>query len=248
MPNRGEKNRIVGGTLANDHQYPWQVLLYMKWNRSRATCSGSLIHPQWVLTAYHCMHRLKNGEMWLPIVSVHLGMDTRDDEGVVRTAIDIIMHDKLDMRYDIALLKLDSPVPFSSTILPICLPPRSLLDESPEGVHLEIAGWGKDELGKKSNVLKVIERIGMSPKKCWVWYPKYITDHHFCSYSTDGKHICVGDSGGPVMREVEGRLVLYGVSSFTGSETCNNTTPDGHISVTHFLDWIADKTGIEVPE
>lgn len=55
-----------------------------------------------------------------------------------------------------------------------------------------------------------------------------------------------GDSGGPVMMELEGRLVLLGVTSFTARRTCDGAQPDGHSSVAHFLDWM-EETGIEVP-
>ncbi|HEX9925419.1 MAG TPA: trypsin-like serine protease [Anaerolineae bacterium] len=50
--------QIVGGTLASPGEYPWQVALV---TASQANpyngqfCGGSLIAPQWVLTAAHCV-------------------------------------------------------------------------------------------------------------------------------------------------------------------------------------------------
>lgn len=60
--------------------------------------------------------------------------------------------------------------------------------------------------------------------------------------------ICLqGDSGGPVMMEVEGRLVAIGVTSFTATTSCDGTKPDGHSFIPHFLDWIEQETGIKLP-
>ena len=42
--------KIIGGTIAAQNSWPWQVLLtddYLK-------CGGSLIANQWILTAAHC--------------------------------------------------------------------------------------------------------------------------------------------------------------------------------------------------
>ncbi|KAK8396118.1 hypothetical protein O3P69_005315 [Scylla paramamosain] len=216
LPNRRNQNRITGGSEAAEHEYPWLV-------------------------------RRKNGQVWTPRVTVHLGVVTREQGGLVEVeASTVILHQKLNFHYDVALLRLERSVDFSAAIRPICLPPRSL-SMSPEGARVEIAGWGNDETGTKSNVLKVLERLGMSWEKCKAWFPKYITQHHFCTYGRDRRHICVGDSGGPVMVEVEGRLALLGVTSFTATASCNGTEPDGHTSVPHFLDWIQQETGIKLP-
>jgi len=54
--NYREGGRINGGTTANAHDWPWQVLLLCRLGGSKIViCGGSLISNQWVLTAAHCV-------------------------------------------------------------------------------------------------------------------------------------------------------------------------------------------------
>ncbi|MEQ2176511.1 hypothetical protein GOODEAATRI_028707, partial [Goodea atripinnis] len=43
--------RIVGGTLAEENNWGWQVS--MQW-RGKHVCGGAIISPHWVITAAHC--------------------------------------------------------------------------------------------------------------------------------------------------------------------------------------------------
>lgn len=43
--------RIVGGTLAAQDKWGWQVSMH--W-RGKHICGGAIISPRWVITAAHC--------------------------------------------------------------------------------------------------------------------------------------------------------------------------------------------------
>lgn len=47
------QSRVIAGENSHAGQWPWQAGLLSK---GRFFCGGSLIAPEWVLTAAHCVH------------------------------------------------------------------------------------------------------------------------------------------------------------------------------------------------
>uniref|UniRef100_A0A9L0JXT8 Peptidase S1 domain-containing protein n=1 Tax=Equus asinus TaxID=9793 RepID=A0A9L0JXT8_EQUAS len=56
------QSRIIGGWECEKHSKPWQVAVY---HQGHFQCGGVLVHPQWVLTAAHCMSTLQCVELRL---------------------------------------------------------------------------------------------------------------------------------------------------------------------------------------
>ncbi|XP_042881601.1 proclotting enzyme-like [Penaeus japonicus] len=241
-------SRIVNGYKADVHEYPWQTYLEMRWSDGQnQLCGGSLITPQWVITAAHCVLRKKSDDLWLPTVSVTLGMHRRSaplaDGGEKVAAAEIKIYPENNFSHDLALIKLPEPVEYTDKVRPVCLPNRYMHEQSVSGKSMALIGWGKTETGKLSDELRELGRLGIESSVCKKVFGSYITDHHFCTSGTDVKHICLGDSGGPVMTVERSRFVLMGVVSFVATKNCDGEYPDGHTSVTHFLDWIQETTG-----
>lgn len=51
-PIKPGNTRVVGGTEATEHSWPWQAMVAYNWD---FTCGGTLIHPEYVVTAAHCL-------------------------------------------------------------------------------------------------------------------------------------------------------------------------------------------------
>ncbi|MEU7931689.1 S1 family peptidase [Micromonospora echinofusca] len=104
---------IGGGTVSSA---PWAAAVF---SNGSFTCSGTIIAPQWVLTARHCL----GGSM-----SVRVGSVYRSSGGVTRTV------SASYSRYDLALMRLSSSVSTSYVTLASSNPPI--------GSTNSIYGWG----------------------------------------------------------------------------------------------------------
>jgi len=50
--------RVLGGDEAIPHSWPWQAMIETKQSRDEGwthKCGASLIHPEWIVTAAHCL-------------------------------------------------------------------------------------------------------------------------------------------------------------------------------------------------
>ena len=104
---------IGGGTVSSA---PWAAAVF---SNGSFTCSGTIIAPEWVLTARHCV----SGSM-----SVRVGSVYRSSGGVTRTV------SASYARYDLALMRLSSSVSTSYVTLASSNPPV--------GSTNSIYGWG----------------------------------------------------------------------------------------------------------
>lgn len=137
--------------------------------------------------------------------------------------------------YDIAIIRLESPVTLTKSIQTIDLATSVPVSGTPAIV----TGWGT----KKEGVLvaeTILQKLGLkvlSNEQCSSSSYKYgpmITDSMICAF-TAGKDSCQGDSGGPLV--AEGKLV--GVVSW-GYGCARPGCPGVYSNVAVLRSWVED--------
>ncbi|XP_072458560.1 testisin-like [Notamacropus eugenii] len=220
-----DSGRIIGGQGSSITRWPWQASLQYK---SSHLCAGSLIHPSWVLTAAHCIHRKRITRQWKILLgSTSVFPSLFNFHRFKRySATKIIFHPAFDGKppKDIALVKLRSPVRFKTTIQPICMPPSMTFFENV--TMCWATGWGEiseDIKVKKPWLLQEVEVPLIDQNTCSRYFHKalphvqkpMIFDDMICAgYPEGGKDTCQGDSGGPLSCKVNGIWYQAGIVSW----------------------------------
>uniref|UniRef100_A0A1A9WKQ0 Peptidase S1 domain-containing protein n=1 Tax=Glossina brevipalpis TaxID=37001 RepID=A0A1A9WKQ0_9MUSC len=233
-------NRIVGGTQVRQNKYPWTAQLVKGRYYPRLFCGGSLINDRYVLTAAHCV---QNNRDQITIRLLQLDRSSRDP-GITRQVARTIIHPNYDptrVVNDLALLRLDSPVPMTDKVRPVCLPYSNQNFEGKTGIA---AGWGLiKQGGVTSNYLQEVSLPIITNQECRnTRYKNKIQDVMICAGNVKqgGKDACQGDSGGPLIVN-EGRYKLAGLVSF-GFGCAQPNAPGVYTRVSKFVDWIQTNT------
>ncbi|XP_063704907.1 trypsin alpha-3-like [Culicoides brevitarsis] len=245
--------RIVGGRPANQSDTKHQVSLRLK---SREVlngfgyghiCGGSLIAPDLVLTAAHCMYKDKSNTLRraseFHVVMGTMNVTVKTSDTLVYTVKKFVVHKRYSsktVQNDIALIKLSEAVSVNHTkVQPIQMIKREIT----AGTKCQITGWGamKNE-GSGVFYLQTADIQIQDITKCnsSSSYNGLLKPGMLCAgYFQGGTDSCQGDSGGPLVCNGE----LTGVISW-GFKCALPNFPGIYSDIYYFRDWIETNSGI----
>ncbi|MBM4359080.1 MAG: trypsin-like serine protease [Deltaproteobacteria bacterium] len=183
------------------------------------TCTGTLIGPHTVLTAAHCIQ--------LDATQLTFGFGISQDQ--LDLSIPVVsgvahpQYDPQQLMNDVAVVQLQSDAPYQ----PIAL--NAAMDDTWLGKSVKLVGFGVTDGpsqsggGTKREVDVTIDQLAP-------------TTLHYTT--TAGKSACNGDSGGPAFADVNGQLVVAGITSY-GDQDCQQFGV--YTRVDAFLDFINDQ-------
>jgi len=257
----GISRRIVGGDKADADAWPWMAaLIEPGWGSDYANqfCGGSLIHPNWILTAAHCVE-----DYWgiLSPADIEAVLGTHDlkyGNGEHFAVKQIIVHplygdgNYLTPDSDIALLELETPAEGYPTI------PLYTGSDTLAGKESIVMGWGTlryKYVYRPSDYPSELRQVTVpvvSNEECkrsfaaegYTGTDYTIDSSMLCAGEiSGGKDSCEGDSGGPLIVQENGIWKVAGIVSW--GEGCAEPGLYGvYTRVSELTDFIFSHTGI----
>lgn len=209
---------IQGGTLLTAEEAPdWAVALRFAYDDgSLGLCSGSLIGPDAVLTAAHCLFDDDGNQHPLSTITAVVGRAELADvsDGVERAVRSITLHPDyrwaaVVVPHDLAVLRID-PVPAHYEVLPISRSaPNALLNPI-------VFGYGNTDLGDPANGVPSTRSTGLRRIPEHAYFARICVEGPFpVPYSSclerlkPSVNVLMGDSGAPWVVEQGGTWVQY---------------------------------------
>ena len=240
-----EPRHIIGGREVTPGDWPFVVRV----DDSSGLCTASLVAPNWVLTAAHCLVDDDGSVIDPSDLSVFLGYDW--DKGVCENTRGeigrVIIHPDYyyagaGFRNDAALVEILQPAAADPIKL---LTPEEESQYAPSGTTATSIGWGRQQNGSYPRVLRAVDIPLMTPGDCLEkssWTTSEIVHERTLCAGVGGKGVWSGDSGGPLVVSLpDGGWGQVGVTSMGGGARAGY--PAVFTRTSAIRDWVYEQTG-----
>ena len=233
------QRKIIDGREVAPGEWPFVARV----DTSDKFCTASLVAPNWILTAAHCLGD-HDGSVTDPSdISVFLGYDW--DKGVCENTREeigrVIIHPDYysagaGFRNDAALVEILRPAAADPVKI---LTPGDEAWLAPSGTTATVIGWGRQIDGSYPRGLRTVDIPLMTPEDCRensFWTSEVVHERTLCA-GVEGRGIWSGDSGGPLVVSLpDGSWGQVGVTSMGGRARAGY--PGVFTRTSSIYDWI----------
>lgn len=236
---------IIGGRPAAPGAWPWQVALVWRTTENAYNgffCGGSLLAPEWVLTAAHCLDGM-DATLIDVLVGTHV---LSHNERRIQADLALMHPDfsEFTLDGDLGLLHLSEPV--TETAITIFTPGFTPGADGDEVAYLRgtMTGWGNMDpsswFGHFPDVLQELALPLIGYEACRSTWGLPFTDKQICAgYPDMNKAVCNGDSGGPlVVQKPDGQWRQIGIVSAGQTGCAGAPLPDIFTRAGAYKEWI----------
>lgn len=233
--------RIIDGIPVTKDTYPWFARAVK--NNNWGGCGGSLVAPEWVLTAAHCVEGNK------PVDKYQIGAlcpkkANNCGQKMVTVGVDEIHshpnYNPNSMANDFALVKLNNRV---TGITPVKMDSGNVVNKyKPTTRGLYAIGFGNQDPNNQnfSKELRHVELGYVTNAKCKQMYGGNDIKPNMMCAADPGQDACQGDSGGPLFDANKGTETLVGVVSW-GYGCADPSYPGVYAKISNKWNWIKQK-------
>eukprot|EP00873_Tetraselmis_striata_P001858 jgi/Tetstr1/422122/TSEL_012978.t1 len=227
----------VGCSPTTPGAFPYFVALTTAYNRNGVHCGGTLITPDVVVTAAHCVR-------WF--LRAQVGRTNLDQEEYGEYTVTHVQrhpgHDPLTEDLDVALLKLDRPVDGAELATLVAAESSEMLENFLQSKDMSVMGFGKTlERGLLSKKLLAgtVQHVPRAECNSAERFGGQVTSNMLCAQG-DGVDACDGDSGGPLILSRNSRDFLVGVVSW-GIGCGGPKYPGVYVDINAVRPWILEE-------
>jgi secreted trypsin-like serine protease len=245
MSSRVLDSRIVGGYVADPEKYPFFCWLFILrsdfYGLDTTFCGGSLIAPDVVMTAAHCISASTEIDVWVNSTTRQFS-----DYEYRRKSIRKVIHPNYKygkLGYDIALIFLDSPVkevPFITRNTNTSFPGNIRSLATTIGFGQSNLTWYDENSSPYPEYLMEVQVYSIPRSICVKTVGTWaVLESEICA--GDGKKgACYGDSGGPLFLLHGSKYIQIGIVARSSSyNSClQSKMPQIYTSTAYFATWI----------
>jgi secreted trypsin-like serine protease len=247
-PYEGIDSFVIGGTNAQQGEFPWQLsqqrLSGTSWGHS---CGASLLSQRYGLSAAHCVDGASATNL-----RVIAGLHDRSNTAGTTTAniASYRMHEQYNngqatYANDIAILTFSTNInTVAGRIAYATLPANN--NNNFAGQTCVITGWGRTSSSNTlPNVLQKASITILTTAQCQQQGSSGVWANHICIRDNNNQAgACNGDSGGPCNCPSGSSYLVTGIASFVWASggNCLTTRPSVYTRVSTYLQWITNNT------